>query len=124
MPKKPNKVWIWPRVALACALLASAPASLRAERLPIRVYSSSEGLAAAYVIRIVRDSRGFLWICTRGGLSRFDGHRFKTYGVEHGLPASTINHLLETRGGAYWVATNGGGVCRFDAQATRAGSAG
>jgi ligand-binding sensor domain-containing protein/signal transduction histidine kinase len=89
----------------------------RAQQLPIRTYTTADGLPSTFIQFIVRDSRGFLWFCTRNGLSRFDGHRFVTYGEMHGLPTPVINHLLETRGGVYWVATNGGGVCRFNPDA-------
>jgi hypothetical protein len=39
----------------------------------------------------VRDSRGFLWFCTREGLSRFLGYTFTTYGTEQGLPNALIS---------------------------------
>ncbi len=87
---------------------------MRAERLPITTYGPAEGLAGTVVQHVTRDSRGFMWMSTRDGLSRFDGERFVTYGVEHGLPNPTVNFLLETRGGDYWIATNGGGACRLD----------
>ena len=51
----------------------------RAERLPIRIYTSADGLGSSYVTYLMRDSRGFLWVGTRDGLSRFDGLRFVTY---------------------------------------------
>jgi ligand-binding sensor domain-containing protein/two-component sensor histidine kinase len=92
-------------------LAASNPAA--AERLPLKIYTTADGLAHNNVQRIVRDSRGFLWFCTFEGLSRFDGYGFTNYGVEHGLPSQVINDLLETREGDYWVAT-GGGLCRFN----------
>ena len=95
-------------------LLSIATVVVRAERLPIITYGPAEGLAGTVVQHVTRDSRGFMWLSTRDGLSRFDGERFVTYGVEHGLPNPTINFLLETRGGDYWVATNGGGACRLD----------
>src|SRR5580658_1569623 len=44
---------------------------LWAELLPIRSYSTADGLAANRVDRIVVDSRGFVWRCTPEGLSRF-----------------------------------------------------
>src|SRR5215471_8366700 len=86
----------------------------RAERLPIKSYTTADGLESSFVQRILQDSRGFMWFCTRNGLSRFDGNQFTTYNREHGLPHSTINFLLESSTGVYWVATNGGGVCRFN----------
>jgi ligand-binding sensor domain-containing protein/two-component sensor histidine kinase len=90
------------------------PATARAEHLPVRVYTSADGLGQNRVKRIVRDSRGFLWFCTADGLSRFDGYRFTTYDTSQGLPYPSINDLLETRQGVYWLASNGGGVFRFN----------
>src|ERR1051325_8607240 len=96
---------------LAWLLIICASAS--PEHLPIKPYTTAEGLAHNFVSRIVCDSRGFLWFCTREGLSRFDGYGFTTYGLEDGLPSAIINDLLETREGVYWVAT-AGGLCRFN----------
>jgi ligand-binding sensor domain-containing protein len=100
------------RVVVALALLHCLSASIRAERLPARYYTADEGLADNRVMRIRRDSQGFLWFCTPGGLSRFDGERFTTVRLEEELVA-TFNDLLETRSGEYWAATNGRGVCRL-----------
>jgi ligand-binding sensor domain-containing protein/two-component sensor histidine kinase len=86
----------------------------RAERLPIKSYTTTDGLESSYIQHIFQDSHGFMWFATRNGLSRYDGHQFTTYNTEHGLPHSTINWVLESRSGVYWVATNGGGVCRFN----------
>jgi ligand-binding sensor domain-containing protein/two-component sensor histidine kinase len=98
---------------LLCCLILLATAA-RAEQLPVRVYTSADGLGQNRVKRIVRDSRGFLWFCTADGLSRFDGYRFTTYDTSRGLPYPSINDLLETRAGVYWLASNGGGVFRFN----------
>ncbi|HSP63782.1 MAG TPA: two-component regulator propeller domain-containing protein, partial [Pyrinomonadaceae bacterium] len=90
-----------------------AAASVSAEQLPIRTYTTADGLAEDNVTRIVRDSRGFLWFCTGEGLSKFDGYQFTNYSIDQGLPHRVVNDLLETRDGDYWVAT-GGGVSRFN----------
>ena len=95
------------------ALLLTTPLDLLAERLPITVFTTAEGLAHNSVTRIVKDSRGFLWFCTADGLSRFDGYAFANFGTDQGLPHSYVNDLLETRAGEYWVAT-GGGLVLFD----------
>src|SRR5258708_840002 len=85
----------------------------RAERLPIRPYTVTDGLAHNTINKIVRDSRGFLWFCTADGISRFDGYAFANYGVNQGMPHPYVNDFLETRANEYWLATNGG-LVRFD----------
>ena len=84
-----------------------------AERLPLKIYTTADGLPHNVINKIVRDSRGFLWFCTEEGLSRFDGYTFTNYGTNEGLPHPSVNDLLETRAGEYWVAT-GGGLVRFN----------
>jgi ligand-binding sensor domain-containing protein/signal transduction histidine kinase len=84
-----------------------------AEQLPIKGYTAAEGLAHNHINRIRQDSRGYLWFCTDGGLSRFDGYRFTNYTTEDGLPHPWVNDLLEARNGSYWIATDGG-ICRFN----------
>ncbi len=98
-------------------LSAIEPARIKssfAAQLPVRSYTTNDGLPQDRIKHIVQDSRGFVWFST-GGLSRFDGHRFFNFGQREGLPHRSINYLLETRAGAYWVATNGGGIARFNA---------
>ena len=105
------------RAALAALIVATIASPARAERLPITVYTTADGLASSVVLDIAADSRGFLWFATRNGLSRFDGSRFRTYAADEGLPNPVVNAFLETRDGDYWIATNGGGVCRFNVEA-------
>jgi ligand-binding sensor domain-containing protein len=101
------------RTVWAIAFVILLSGNTKPEHLPIKTYTTSEGLAQNSVNRIVRDSRGFLWFCTEGGLSRYDGYSFTNYAVEQGLPDSQVRDLLETREGEYFV---GGvsGVCRFN----------
>lgn len=105
-----------PCLWLVVCLLIGSPLA-QAERLPLKSYTTSDGLPHIKVSRIVKDSRGWLWFCTDGGLSRFDGYAFTNFGVEHGLPHAVVNDLLETRGGEYWVATDGG-LVRFNPSGT------
>ena len=68
---------------LTLALLLSA-SNISAQQLPVRNYTTADGLPRDFVLSIVRDSRGFLWFCTADGLSRFNGYEFANYGVEQG----------------------------------------
>lgn len=106
------------RGAWALGLILSILSSVQAERLPLRTYTTADGLAQNLVSRIVRDSRGYLWFCTRDGLSRFDGYRFTNYTTDQGLPHRSVTDLLETRSRVYWVATRGG-LCRFNPNSSR-----
>jgi signal transduction histidine kinase/ligand-binding sensor domain-containing protein len=107
-------------VTLGVVALLSSAAPSGAELLPIRRYTTADGLAAAHVSRILQDQRGFLWFATNDGLSRFDGHRFVRVGREEGLPTAAVADVLETDPGVYWVATGAGVArCQFERRAAR-----
>jgi ligand-binding sensor domain-containing protein/signal transduction histidine kinase len=80
----------------------------QAERLPVKTYTTADGLPRDTIRRIAQDSRGYLWFCTTEGLARFDGYKFTTYGKEQGLPSRIVDDFLEARNGNYWVATDKG----------------
>ncbi len=95
-------------------------ASVAAERLPTRVYTTADGLGSSAVNTLLYDSRGFLWFGTRDGLSRFDGYRFTNYKLGTGEEAATasIFYTIERRNGDYLIAEQNGNVYRFNAQTT------
>jgi signal transduction histidine kinase/ligand-binding sensor domain-containing protein len=101
---------IFARTVLSVLALAGC---CHAERLPIKTYTTTDGLPRDFVTGIVQDSSGFLWFCTIEGLSRFDGYQFKTYGAAQGLLGRYVTSFLETRSGVYWVTTTEG-LYRFD----------
>jgi ligand-binding sensor domain-containing protein/two-component sensor histidine kinase len=103
----------WPRtpgilflilVTVTCAMIA------RAEVLPVKTYTSSDGLIYESVTNIYQDSRGFMWFCTPVGLSRFDGYRFTNYGMQDGLTNTMISDIVEDNNGAYWISAYAGNV--------------
>src|SRR5580704_12853326 len=96
---------------LGVPLIAWMAAS--AAQLPVKTYTTADGLARNSINCIVQDPRGFLWFCTSEGLSRFDGYTFTNYGAEHGLPNREVTSMLISRRGIYWVATFAG-LFRFD----------
>ena len=104
------------RGAAAGVVLLTA-AALWAQRLPIRTYSTSDGIASTNLNCSVRDSRGFLWFCTSEGLSRYDGYTFANYTfsgtaqTRTGIGRAAVD-FLETRNGELWVASPRA-LCRF-----------
>jgi ligand-binding sensor domain-containing protein len=71
-------------LALACAALAAAAA----EQLPIRTYTTADGLPFNDIKRITQDSRSFIWFNAAAGLMRFDGQHFTPHGLEGGQDCS------------------------------------
>ncbi|MDA3882166.1 MAG: response regulator [Bacteroidales bacterium] len=59
-------------------------------------FSYDDGLVDNYVESIYEDSRGFIWIGTRAGLNRFDGHTYRTVKLPR-----TIRHEVQDVGGHY-----------------------
>ncbi len=99
---------------IAClALLLGAGAECGAARLPVRRYTTNDGLARNSVHQVLKDRDGFLWFATGEGISRFDGYTFTNYRVIDGLPDRDVRSLLQLRDGSFLVAT-GNGVARFD----------
>ncbi len=82
-------------------------------QLPLRTYTTADGLPRDAAFCIVPDGRGFIWACTREGLARFDGKTFDLFGVDQGLPNRVVNDFLETRNGVLLAATNQG-LARLD----------
>ena len=97
---------------LTVALSLLLPAAL-AERLPVKSFDTTSGLAHNRVNCIVQTRDGFIWFCTDDGLSRFDGNAFVNYIGAHGLPHAHVNAMLQSRAGALWLATDGG-LARFE----------
>jgi ligand-binding sensor domain-containing protein len=95
------------------AFILLLPSISKAERLPIKTYTVADGLAHNSVHPMFQDAKGFLWLATAEGLSRFDGYSFTNYGIEDGLGHIFVNHIAVDRSGRLWVATNGGGVARL-----------
>jgi len=82
---------------------------------PFRRFDAKDGLPEGRVRAIVAPrSGGGVWVASHGGgLSFFDGRKFKTYTVADGLPGNFVRCLLETRDGSLWIGTHGTGLCRY-----------
>ncbi len=106
---KPFKIFC----LLACFFLISR-ATVLCQKLPFRNYLEKDGLPSPIVCCIYQDSRGYLWIGTDKGLSRFDGVEFKNFEKDAGLRKSKIISIREDRRGNIWVGGENG-VSRISA---------
>ncbi|MBC7829662.1 MAG: hypothetical protein H7122_18105 [Chitinophagaceae bacterium] len=83
------------------------------QQINIYKYSIQDGLVNNDVLKIYQDSQGFIWICTRGGLSRYDGTRFTNYTTENGLTNDMINDIHEVAPQEFIIAQNLNGPRMF-----------
>ncbi|MFI5150300.1 MAG: two-component regulator propeller domain-containing protein [Bacteroidia bacterium] len=80
-----------------------------AQQYHFKNYSVQDGIAQSQVYSIFEDSRGFLWMGTRGGgLSRYDGLNFKTYTIQDGLADNFVSCIAEDAGHNLLIGTNQG----------------
>jgi signal transduction histidine kinase/ligand-binding sensor domain-containing protein len=96
------------------ALLLILSSAVMAERLPMRLYTSADGLWSGFINYSMRDSHGFIWFCTRDGLSRFDGYRFTNYKISDGPESQNFSSIFESRSGVFWIQISGRGLYRYD----------
>ena len=73
----------------------------------------ADGLPGNWVRAFLQDERGYLWIGTEAGLSRFDGRYLFNVGQAQGLVADEVRCLVADSTGALWVGTDGG-LSRLD----------
>ncbi|AKD03124.1 two-component regulator propeller domain-containing protein [Pontibacter korlensis] len=99
-------------ILLLCLLLATAAAY--AQQYNIRSWTLEQGLPQSQVMAIEQDHRGYLWLATRAGLSRFDGVSFKTYTKENGLSSHNISTLYEDSRRRLWIGTTDVGLLLFN----------
>ena len=81
----------------------------------VQVWRQPQGLPQNAVLAILQTRDGYLWLATKGGLSRFDGVRFTTFDDRDKtqLRESEVWALAEGTDGSLWCATYGGGVSRL-----------
>jgi Histidine kinase len=69
----------------------------------VRHWTMANGLSSNEVYAVVMDQRSVLWIATKFGLNRFDGHSFKVYTASDNLYSNHISDLFMERGRYLWL---------------------
>lgn len=107
------------RLVATVAMLAAATAAQVAEVRPLmlRHLTAADGLPQSTVMATLRDSQGFVWLATEGGLVRHDGRQLTVYGSSGGegqsLPGSFVWQVAEGADGDLWIALKGAGLARW-----------
>ncbi|MGE5718678.1 MAG: two-component regulator propeller domain-containing protein [Nocardioidaceae bacterium] len=111
-PRRKGRLLFW--LGASFLFTSAAPSVLADPVRPIRFdrLGLEQGLSQSTVMRILQDSRGYVWLGTEDGLNRYDGIAVKVYrhapSDERSLPASFVWDVDEDMTGDLWVATTAG----------------
>jgi len=111
-------------ILVAAIYLVAVPFSAMATIMPpvptpqFRSYGLLEGLPSSKVQAVAQDARGFIWVGTSVGLSRFDGVQFTTPRIgpdrSHALPSGGVAALLVDSMDRLWIGGPDFGLGRYD----------
>lgn len=85
-----------------------------AQNFQSRNFTMKDGMPSNSVRAIFKDSEGYLWIGTDGGLCRFDGKQFRIFGQSDGFTGNRIWAIAEDNSGNMWFGDYGNGLYRYD----------
>jgi signal transduction histidine kinase/DNA-binding response OmpR family regulator/ligand-binding sensor domain-containing protein len=85
----------------------------------IESYTFKDGIPGTSVANIIQSTKGFLWLATHNGLTRYNGYEFKNYQPinkfqREGIFKNFIYTLYEDSKGQIWCGTLNNGVLVFD----------
>ncbi|MGB0177768.1 MAG: ligand-binding sensor domain-containing protein, partial [Owenweeksia sp.] len=75
-----------------------------------RHFSTPEGLPSPETYMVMEDRKGYMWISTDHGASRFDGYQFTNFTTDDGLNGNTVFGTYEDYKGRIWFYTFRGGL--------------
>ncbi|MEO6813265.1 MAG: two-component regulator propeller domain-containing protein [Ginsengibacter sp.] len=83
---------------------------VKAQQQIFKNYTVNDGLVSNDIRRIFQDSKGFLWIGTMEGLSKYDGNAFTNYTKSKRLSHNVVNDFYESEDERLYVALNNGSI--------------
>ncbi len=113
--------WLVAFVVTIIGLAGPPSAGLLAQSFTLpqpEVITAKEGLPQGFVPAIVQDQQGFIWMATRDGLCRYDGHQFKVFQpTTSGQPTLSSPGLVNLRidhRNRIWITTDQSDIDIFD----------
>ena len=90
-------------IILLIFLITSTITAMGSNIPHIRHFCESDGLQQSIVECVIQDSKGYIWIGSWNGLSRYDGYSFRNFKTRQGdncpLPSNRITFIRETANG-------------------------
>jgi ligand-binding sensor domain-containing protein len=91
------------------ALLFSS-SILGQQNYAVKNYLVEEGLPHNVINQILQDKKGFIWLATYNGISKYDGYTFKNYKSKPSdkvfMKKNRIDRIVEDKIGRIWIRSN------------------
>src|SRR6266487_34315 len=94
-------------IILACFFICAKNFS---QQYPFVHYTPKDGLVNSRVKKAYQDSKGRMYFMTSGGLSVYDGARFRNYTAADGLGSNLINDIIEVGDDSLLIGENTAGL--------------
>ncbi len=91
-------------------LFLSLPFSLFGQIKIHKHLTTSDGLVNDIITVITQDHKGYLWIGTENGVSRWDGKNFFNIQKHNGLTSSNVSDIVIAKDSTVYISAFGGGI--------------
>jgi len=112
------RIKIFVLLCLTAIMQFTGVTPLKASHYYYKQLSLKDGVTSA-VRCILTDKQGFVWIGTKAGISRYDGHELKKYVYSpnnpHSIPNNLIHQIAEDEMSNIWILTDKG-IARYQRQ--------
>ena len=96
-----------------CQVTGFQPASIN--------YTVEDGLPSNEAYFIYEDQKGFIWIGTDRGLSKYNGYEFENFTLEDGLTDNVVLDIYEDHEGILWFYTHNNSIFYYKDNAFHSG---
>lgn len=78
----------------------------------------TDGMVSNYIVDVIQDKQGYIWMASESGLCKFDGNDFTIYNTGNSAIKSNAHNVLyyNETDNTVWVGTQRDGVCIFNCE--------
>jgi ligand-binding sensor domain-containing protein len=77
-------------------------------------FTVNDGLAGNETYHVFQDSKGYIWVATSTGVSKFNGYSFQNFDVQSGLVDNIVFEIYEDYKGRIWFIPYSGALSYYE----------
>ena len=105
------------KIVLAFLILALVSKNIFSQEPSLKRYDITKGLPSNECYKVIQDKKGYLWVASDKGLSRYNGYSFQNFTKKEGLPDNVVIQLFEDYKGRIWTIGLNAKVAYFENEA-------